>query len=87
MIKVKNVNVKFNSTVFDYELENGLLLHNNDWNTEVYSEALNSLTGEILKNEYKPIYRYEEENIDISVLEENSDEWHRALEVLGFEEK
>ena len=86
MIKVKNVNVSFNGSIFDYELENGLLLHNNDWNLEIYSEALNSKTGEIIKNEYKPIYKYEEENIDISTLEENSAEWNNALEIIGFEE-
>ncbi len=87
MIKVKNINVNFNGSIFDYELENGLLLHSSNWNTELYSEALDSKTGKIIKNEYKPIYKYEEENIDISILEENSEEWNNALEIIGFEEK
>lgn len=36
--------------------------------------------------EFIPIYRYEEENIDINELEENSDEWLHAVEIVDFRE-
>lgn len=37
MIKIKNKNVERNFHQFDYELEDGTLLHSNEWNGENYT--------------------------------------------------
>lgn len=32
----------------------------------------------------RPIYKFQEENIDLDTLEENSDEWYDATEIVDF---
>ena len=86
MILIKNENIKYDYERYDYELESGLLLNSHDWNGEIYTRAYNPEKNEYNNNSFKPINRYEVDNIDISEIEENSTEWDKALEVLGFEE-
>lgn len=86
MLLIKNENVKYVSSVADYELENGLLLFEEDWNGEIYSKGFDPKNEKEINNEYKPVYRYELDNINIDDLEENSDEWNKALEIVGFQE-
>ena len=80
MIKIKHENVIKH---IDYVLEDETELYNEDWNTEVYRNR--SKDGKNTNLEYKPVYKYQIENIDISKLEENSDEWLDAVEIIGFE--
>ena len=81
MINIKNENIKVNGHEFDYQLENGDLLHASEWNGEKYIIEKNGR-----EFEYKPVYRYELENIDLDTLEENSDEWENAVQIVGFED-
>lgn len=37
MLKIKEECVRMNGHVFDYELEDGTLLHHTEWNGEVYT--------------------------------------------------
>lgn len=84
MIKIKNRNVKYVSSYADYELEDGTLLFNEDWNGEIYRNGWKN--NKDTNNIYKPVYRFELENINIDKLEENSDAWLKAVEIVGFEE-
>ncbi|MCI9063293.1 MAG: hypothetical protein HFJ17_01635 [Clostridia bacterium] len=86
MLLIKNENGKHDHERYDYELENGLLLFSNDWNGEAYIRALDSKTNKWNNNSFKAVYRYDEEDVDISEVEENSVEWDRLVEVVGFEE-
>lgn len=70
----------------DYILENGIALYGSDWNGELYKEGWDIKNRCVVKKEYKPVYRFETDNIDINKLEENSDEWIKADEVVGFKE-
>ena len=56
MIKIKNENITINGHQFEYQLENGELLHESEWNGELYTVKKNG--REI---EYKPIYMEEDE--------------------------
>lgn len=80
MLKIKEKNVK-NA---DYELEDGTLLFEMDWNTEIYRNGFKD--GKDTNCEYKPIYRFQIENINLDSLEENSEDWYKATEIIGFEE-
>lgn len=84
MLKIRNRNVEHVSSHADYELEDGTLLFEMDWNGEIYGNGWKD--GKDTNCEYRPIYRFELENIDINSLEENSDEWLKAIEIVGFEE-
>lgn len=64
----------------DYELENGDILYESDWNGTYY---YNKQTGET----WTPIYRYQAEGINIEELDKNSREWLKAVEVIGFNKK
>lgn len=55
MIKIKNEDIKVNGHWFDYELEDGTLLHQSEWNGEEYTVKENGV--EIT---YRPIYAEEE---------------------------
>lgn len=77
MLKITGRNIKHNGEHFDYELKNGPLLHLREWNGEDYT------VGKVV---YTPVYRFQNENIDLDALEENSLEWIKATEVIGFEE-
>lgn len=55
MIKIKNKDIKVNGHWFDYELEDGTMLHSSEWNGEEYIIAENNV--EIT---YRPIYTEEE---------------------------
>lgn len=64
------------------------------WNGEVYCKCTECLDskGLDLKNPekeytFKPVYKYEVENINLNNLEENSDEYSKATEIIGFEER
>lgn len=80
MIKIKHENVIKH---IDYVLEDETELYNEDWNSEIYKNGLKD--GKNTNLEYKPVYNYQIENIDISKLVENSNEWLYALEIVGFE--
>ena len=87
MLLIKNKNFKTNGNMVDYELENGVLLYSNDWNGEIYGNGFNSENTENTNCEYKPVYKYQLDDIDISEVEENSEEWYKLSEIVGFEEK
>ena len=55
MLKIKNESVKVNGHWFDFELENGVLLHESEWNGEVYTVKVKG--GEVV---YRPVYSEEE---------------------------
>lgn len=84
MLKIKNRSVKHISSHADYELEDGTLLFEQDWNGEIYGNGLKNEKD--TNKEYRPVYRFEVDNVDIDTLEENSDEWNSAMEIVGFEE-
>lgn len=86
MLKIKNNNFKKVGHIVDYELENGILLFGGDWNGEVYLTSWDEKNKKDTNCNYRPVYRYEEENIDILNIEENSEEWDKAFEIIGFEE-
>lgn len=83
MLLIKNRNVKYVSSFADYELEDGTLLFDVDWNGEIYRNGLKDEKDTNL--EYKPVYRFQIDNINLDNLEENSDEWNKANEIVGFE--
>ena len=89
MLLIKEKNVKNNlGHNIDYVLENGVELYDSDWNGEIYKNGYirkNGDDGENTNEVYKPVFRFQYENIDIDKLEENSDEWNYAFEILGFE--
>lgn len=87
MLLVKKQNCKINGHIVDYELENGVLLYSIDWNGELYGNGFNPDNKENTNCEYKPVYKYQLDNIDISEVEENSEEWYKLTEIVGFEEK
>lgn len=86
MLLIKNNGGKYVGANYDYELENGLLLFCDDWNGEAYLRALDPKTDEWNNNSFKAVYRFQEENIDISDMEENTPEWDRLTKIVGFEE-
>lgn len=71
-----------------YEIE-GKLYAMSGWNGEVYTacwECLDSFTDvDNKKYSFKPIYRYEAEGIEIDELDEDSDEFGEALQVVRFD--
>jgi hypothetical protein len=83
MLKIKET--KQNSLA-DYELENGILLFEKDWNTEIYRNGYDTINNCDSNKEYKPVYRFEIENIDLNKIEENSEKWYYATEIISFEE-
>ncbi len=68
MIAVKNTNVYS----ADFELEDGTLLFEKDWNGIVYRNGWKDEKNTNIK--YKPIYKYVIDNINLEDIEENSDE-------------
>lgn len=80
MITIKNQNVSVVGHPIDYELENGVLLHQTEWNGECYTVAENGV-----EVSYSPVFRFQEEGIDIDALEENSPEWDVAMQIVGFD--
>lgn len=85
MLIVKEKNYKYiDGIIADYRLENDILLFEKDWNGEVYKRGLNLKNKQIINDEFKPIYVFDVENVDISEIEENSNEWYRLTEIIGF---
>lgn len=84
MLKIKKWNVEYVSSYADYELEDGTLLFAQDWNGELYRNGWKE--GKDTNCEYKPVYKFEIDNINLDDLEENSDAWNEAMEIVGFEE-
>lgn len=83
MLLIKNKNVKYVSSYADYELEDGTLLFEQDWNGEIYRNGFKDAKD--TNYEYRPVYKFQVDNINIDDLEENSEEWNKALEIIGFE--
>ena len=81
MINITNENIMVNGHQFDYQLENGDLLHDSEWNGERY--IIEKDGKEI---EYKPVYRFQLEGIDLDTLEDDSDEWQDATQIVGCED-
>ena len=79
LIKEKNV-----SNSINYVLEDGTELYEVDWNGEIYSNGFKD--GKDTNCTYKPVYRFQVENIDLDTLEENSKEYDEASEIIGFEQ-
>lgn len=69
MIKIKNKNVERNFHQFDYELEDGKLLHCDEWNGEDYTILDRKNHRETV---YTPIYSKEPNETD-------------SFEIIGFE--
>lgn len=84
ILLIKNENIDHVSSKADYELEDGTLLFEEDWNGEIYRNGWKNEKD--TNKEYKPVYRFQVDNIDLNNLEENSDEWLYESEILGFEE-
>lgn len=55
MIKIKNKDIKVNGHWFDYELEDGTLLHECDWNGEKYIFMKDGV-----EQVYTPIYEQDD---------------------------
>ena len=53
---------------------------------ENYNLALDFADEKDTNKEYKPVYRFQLDNVDLNNLEENSDEWNYESEIVGFEE-
>ena len=86
MLLIKKYGGRYDYENYDYELENGILLFSKDWNGEAYIKGFDPNSKEWNNDSFKAIYRFQEENINIEELEENSPEWNRAVEILGFEQ-
>ena len=84
MLKIKEKIMKVSDV--DFVLENGIELYKKDWNGDKYTEGFDGINKAELNHCYVPVYRFEIEGIDINVLEENSEEWLRAVEIVGFNE-
>lgn len=84
MLKIKERNVKYVNSIADYELEDGTLLFEEDWNGKIYRNGWKDEKD--TNKEYKPVYRFQLDNVDLNNLEENSDEWNYESEIVGFEE-
>ena len=84
MLLIKGRNVEYVSSYADYELEDGTLLFNEDWNGEVYRNGWKD--NKDTNCQYRPVYKFELDNINLDELEENSDAWDEAVEIVGFEE-
>lgn len=87
MLLIKEAPKKWGNSYADYELENGILLFDEDWNGEIYGNGYDPKNECETNTEYIPIYRFELDNINTDDLKENSDEWNKALEIIGFEEQ
>jgi hypothetical protein len=79
MLKIKATNARHVGENYDYELSDGTLLHVSEWNGEAYTVKADG--REIT---YRPVYRYQAEQIDLGSIEENSPEWDAAVEIIGF---
>lgn len=86
MLLIKNENFERVGHKVDYELENGVLLYEIDWNGEIYRNGFDPINEKDTNKSYKPVYRFEIDNINLDELEENSDEWYRACEIIAFKE-
>lgn len=72
MLKIKNENVKWVGYQADYELENGILLFDTDWNGEIYTEGFDPKTEKSNGRRYSPVYKeVDEEQFEIIGFEEN----------------
>ena len=72
MLKIKNENITRVGYLVDYELENGILLYDTDWNGEIYTEGFDPVTEKNNSRSYKPVYKeIEEDQFEIIGFEEN----------------
>ena len=66
----------------------GVLYALSGWNGEKYTdcwECLDQCTPvEGSSYTLTPVYRFEVENIDLDTIEENSDEWDKAIEIVDY---
>lgn len=80
MLKIISSNINKD---IDYVLEDRTYLFCEDWNGEIYR---NGVKNDVKTNcEYRPVCKYQINNIDLSKCEENSDEWLDAVKIVGFE--
>lgn len=87
MLLIKEENVKNElENMVDYVLENGVELYDTDWNGEIYRNGYLRKEEKNTNCTYKPIFKFDLENIDISTIEENSKTWNNLTEIVGFEE-
>lgn len=84
MLLIKRKHVEYVSSYADFELEDGTLLFETDWNGELYRNGWKN--DKDTNFEYKPVHKFEIDNINLDNLEENSDAWNEAMEIVGFEE-
>ena len=68
MLLIKSENVDYISSKADYELEDGTLLFEEDWNGEIYRNGWKDEKD--TNKEYKPVYRFQLDNVDLNNLEE-----------------
>ena len=83
MLLIKEKSSKNN---IDYVLENGVELYTMDWNGEIYRNGYLRAKNKNTNCTYRPVFRYNLENVDISTVEENSEYWCELVEIVGFEE-
>lgn len=72
-----------------YELNDGRKIAVSGWNGETWAECWEVFADGSVGESFgaKPVYRFEEDGIDISSLVENSPEWCRAVEFVGIEKR
>lgn len=71
-----------------YYIEGKRLVLNN-WNGEIYYECFEVAKNLIdivgnKKYDVKPIYYFETEKINLDSLEENSEDWEKAIEIVDY---
>lgn len=79
MLKIRAEWVRWMDDLFDYELENGQLLHTSEWNGEEYITRYEWNGEEFVKADrelcYRPVYKVINEGTE-------DEEW----EIIGFDE-
>lgn len=81
MLKIKEERPYRMGSYFDYELENGTLLHSDEWNGERYFVKENGREAE-----YIPVYRWQAEGTEpVEERLDNVEEFERSIEIVGFE--
>ena len=87
MLLIKEKNYKYmEGNIADFKLENDVLLFETDWNGELYINGWNDKESKNTEFLYKPVYKFELDGIDISDIEENTNEWYELTQIVGFEE-
>ena len=91
MVKVLSIKRKKffeNGVKYDYQLENGIYLLEDNWNNEakLYCQGYLKNKDLIINKHYRPIMRCDINHNNLSSLKVNSKDWKFATEIIAFEE-